>query len=74
MLTIYIPDELERELSVITNEHHTFVITAIREKIALHKNARSSGELTRKYSNTLEELKSQTSHFKNTDIESWGDY
>lgn len=74
MLTIYIPDELERELSVITTEHHAFVITAIREKIALHKGARPSAELTRKYSNTLEELKSQTSDFKNTDIESWGDY
>jgi hypothetical protein len=73
MLTINLSRELENELSSLTNDKETFIIEAIREKIALNKNAVSREESMKEESNIFEH-KIVIEEFNSTRIENWGDY
>jgi hypothetical protein len=73
MLTIYLPEDLENELSSLTNDKHTFIIDAIRIKIDLEKRTITSNQIFKEYSN-FEKDKPQIGDFKNTGMEKWGDY
>jgi len=72
MLTINLPGELENELSSLTNDKETFIIEAIREKIALRKSTISE-ESTTEQSNIFGH-KIIIEEFNSTRIENWGDY
>ncbi len=74
MLTISVPDDLDNELSSLTNDKPAFIIAAIRQKIALRKKTTTPGELAKKYADGAEENKSLMEDFKNADIENWDDY
>jgi hypothetical protein len=74
MLTIHIPEDLERELSSVTKEKYTFIIDAIREKISSLKNTATSPGTGKVYEHFYEEKRISIEEFKNTDIENWGDY
>lgn len=71
MLTINLPADLEKELSLLTNNKETFIIEAIREKIAALKN--SQEESMKEHSNIFGH-KVIIEEFKSTRIENWGDY
>jgi hypothetical protein len=74
MLTISIPDDLDNELSSLTNNKRAFIIAAIRQKIALRKKTITPEELAKEYANSVEENKSIMEDFKNADVENWDDY
>jgi len=73
MLSISIPDDLNNELSLLTNDKTTFIIEAIREKIALYKNTMLQEDLTKERSDIFGH-KVIIEEFKSTRIENWGDY
>jgi len=73
MLTINLPGELENELSSLTKDKETFIIEAIREKIALQKSAISQEESMKEQSDIFGH-KVFIGEFKSTRIENWGDY
>jgi len=74
MLTIFIPNEIEHELSSLTNDKPAFIIAAIKQKIAMRKKAITSEELAKEYADGVDENKLITEDFKNADIENWDDY
>ena len=73
MLNISIPDDLNNELSLLTNDKTAFIIEAVREKIALYKNTMSQEDLINERSNIFGH-KVIIEEFKSTRIENWGDY
>jgi len=73
MLNISIPDDLNNELSLLTNDKTAFIIEAVREKIALYKNTMSQEDLINECSNIFGH-KVIIEEFKSTRIENWGDY
>ena len=73
MLNISIPDDLNNELSLLTNDKTAFIIEAVREKIALYKNTMSQEDLINERSNIFGH-KTIMEEFKSTRIENWGDY
>ncbi len=74
MLTVSIPDEIDKQLSSITNDKQQFIIAAIRQKIALSKKTPSAEELAKEYKETTEENKLLMEDFKYSDSENWDDY
>ena len=74
MLTIYIPEDLEKELSSFTDDKPAFILAAIRQKIALRKKMTTPNELAKEYADSIEENKSIVEDFKNVDTENWDDY
>lgn len=74
MLNISIPDDMDEELSSITNNKQDFILAAIRQKIALRKKNPSSEELAKEYKESMEENTLLMEDFKHVDQENWDDY
>lgn len=74
MLTISIPDEIDQQLSAITDDKKEFIIAAIRQKIMLRKKSLSSEQLAKEYADSIEENDQITKDFAHADNENWNDY
>ena len=74
MLTVCLPDDLDNELSSLTNDKEGFIIAAVRQKIALGKKTATPEELAKEYSDSVEENKLILEDFKHVDLENWDDY
>jgi len=74
MLSISIPDDIDEQLSSVTNNKEEFIIAAIRQKIALRKKTSSPEELAKEDKESIEENKLVLKDFKHTDTENWDDY
>ena len=74
MLTVSIPDEIDLQLSSVTNDKKKFIIAAIRQKIALQKKTLFPEQLAQEYSDSRIENNQITKDFANTDKENWNDY
>lgn len=74
MLNISIPDDIDNQLSSITNNKQEFILAAIRQKIAIRKKTSSPEELAKEYKESMEENKLLMEDFKHSDAENWDDY
>lgn len=74
MLTVSIPDEIDLQLSSVTNDKKKFIIAAIKQKIALQKKTLSPEQLAQEYSDSRIENNQITKDFANADKENWNDY
>ena len=74
MLTVLIPDELDQQLSAITNDKQEFIINAVRQKIMLRKKSLSPDEVAKEYADSIGENEEITTDFMHTDNENWNDY
>ena len=74
MLTISIPDEIDQQLSSITDDKKEFIIAAIRQKIMSRKKSLSSEQLAKEYADSIEENDQITKDFSHADNENWNDY
>ena len=74
MLSIIIPDDIDRQLSMFTNNKREFILTAIRQKIAFLEKALSPEQLAKEYADSVEENKEILKDFVDTDKENWNDY
>lgn len=73
MLTVSIPDEIDKQLSSITNDKEGFIINAVKQKIATKKNI-SAEELAKGYADSIEENKLIAEDYKYSDAENLDDY
>jgi hypothetical protein len=73
MLTVSIPDEIDKQLSSITNDKEGFIINVVKQKIATKKNI-SSEELAKEYRDSIEENKLIAEDYKYSDVENLDDY
>ncbi len=55
MLTVSIPDELDQQLSNITDDKNEFIISAIKQKILLRKKSLPDEELAKEYADSTDE-------------------
>jgi len=74
MLTISIPDEIDKQLSSITNNKKEFIISAIKQKIFLEKSPLTDEKLAKEYADSIKENNQITKDFAHADNESWNDY
>ncbi len=74
MLTISFPDEIDKQLSSITEHKKEFVIAAVKQKIAIQKKIISDEQLAKEYADSAEENNQITKNFMNADNENWHDY
>ncbi|MDQ3845560.1 MAG: hypothetical protein M3342_16355 [Bacteroidota bacterium] len=74
MLTISIPEDIDQQLSLLTNNKEEFILTAIRQKIAMSKKSYSPEEMAKEYADSVEENKSIMNDFKFADQEGWDEY
>ena len=74
MLTISIPDEIDKQLSSITNNKKEFIISAIKQKIVLQKKPVNTEQLAQEYAESVKENDEITKDFANADNENWNDY
>ena len=74
MLTISIPDEIDKQLSSITEDKKEFIIQAVRQKIAKQIKKISKEQLAKEYADSAEENTQITKEFINVDNENWNDY
>jgi hypothetical protein len=74
MLTISIPDEIDKQLSSLTDDKKEFIISAIKQKIGLQKKRITPEELTREYRDSISENEEITKDFAHVDKENWNDY
>jgi uncharacterized FlgJ-related protein len=74
MLTISIPDEIDNELSSLTDDKKEFIISAIKQKIGLQKKCINLEELAKEYRDSISENEEVTKDFKHADKGNWNDY
>lgn len=74
MLTISIPDDIDQQLSGMTNDKQEFIINAVRQKISLDKKYLSVAELAKEYADSINENEEITKDFTHADKENWNDY
>lgn len=74
MLTISIPDEINDQLSSLTEDKEKFIITAIRQKIASKRKSVTKVQLAKEYEDSSEENVQILKDFINADTENWQDY
>lgn len=74
MLTISIPDEIDKQLSSLTNDKKDFIISAIKQKIYLQKKHISIEQLAKEYKDSISENEEITKDFADVDKENWNDY
>ncbi len=74
MLTISIPDEIDQQLSAITDDKNEFIISAIKQKILLRKKSLSVEQLAKEYAGSIEENEQITKDFAHADKENWNEY
>lgn len=74
MLTISIPDDIDQQLSGMTNDKQEFIINAVRQKISLGKKYLSVAELAKEYADSINENEEITKDFTHADKENWNDY
>ena len=74
MLTISFPDEIDKQLSSITEHKKEFIIAAVRQRIANQKNSISKNQLAKEYADSIQENDQIVKDFINADNENWNDY
>ena len=74
MLTISFPDEIDKQLSMVTKHKKEFIIAAVRQKIANQKKLISRDQLAKEYADSVEENNRIAKDFINADNENWNDY
>jgi hypothetical protein len=74
MLTISIPDEIDNELSSLTDDKKEFIISAIKQKIGMQKRRITPEELAKQYQDSVRENEEITEDFAHVDKENWNDY
>jgi hypothetical protein len=74
MLTISIPDELDRQLSSVTTDKKKFIISAITQKISFLKKSITPEDLAKEYADSIKENDEITKDFAHADNENWNDY
>ncbi len=74
MLTISIPDEIDKQLSSITDDKKEFILSAIKQKIGLQKKHIAAEKLAREYEDSAGENQEITNDFAHSDKENWNDY
>jgi hypothetical protein len=74
MLIISIPDEIDKQLSSITEDKKEFIIDAVRQRIAKQAKTISKKQLAKEYADSAEENTQITKEFMNVDNENWNDY
>jgi hypothetical protein len=74
MLTVSIPDEIDKQLSSITEDKKKFIIEAVKQKIAKQANTISKKQLAKEYADSAEENDQITKDFINVDNENWNEY
>lgn len=74
MLTISIPDDLDQQLSGITDDKQEFILNAVRQKIIQRKKYPSVEHLAKDYADSINENEEITKDFTHADKENWNDY
>lgn len=74
MLTISIPDDLDQQLSDITDDKQEFIINAVRQKIIQRKKYPSVEDLAKEYADSINENDEIARDFTHADKENWNDY
>jgi hypothetical protein len=74
MLTVSIPDELDKQLSSVTTDKKEFIIAAIIQKITFLKRSITPEDLAKEYADTVRENDEITKDFAHVDNENWNDY
>lgn len=74
MLTISIPDEIDKQLSFITEDKKEFIIEAVKQKIAKQVKSISNKKLAKEYADSADENDQITKDFMNVDNENWNEY
>ena len=74
MLTISIPDEIDKQLSSITKDKKEFIIEAVKQKIAKQVKSISKQQLAKEYADSAEENDQIIKDFVNADNENWHEY
>lgn len=74
MLTISITDEIDKQLSSITEDKKQFIIEAVRQKNAKQAKTISKKQLAKEYADSTEENSQITKDFINVDNENWNEY
>ena len=74
MLTISIPDEINKQLSSLTEDKKEFIMEAIKQKIASQVKTISKKQLAKEYAGSAEENDQITKDFINVDNENWHEY
>jgi uncharacterized FlgJ-related protein len=74
MLTVTIPDEIDKQLSSVTTDKKEFIISAIKQKIFFEKKTVSAEKLASEYADSVEENNEITKDFAHADNENWNDY
>ena len=73
MLTISIPDELDKQLSSVTTDKKEFIIAAITQKISFLKKSITPEDLAKEYADSIKENDEITKDFAHADNENWND-
>ena len=73
-LTLNIPDELDKELNNLKVRKEEFLLSALKEKLTIHKSHNLQAALTEGYKNNHEENKKLNNEFLQVDLENWYDY
>jgi uncharacterized FlgJ-related protein len=74
MLTVSIPDEIDKELSSVTTDKKEFIISAIKQKIIIEKRTVNIQKLEAEYSDSVKENNEIMKDFTHADKENWNDY
>jgi len=74
MLTISIPDEIDKQLSSLTDNKKEFILSAIKQKIGLQKKHLTREQLAKEYEDSIKENKELSKDFAHVDKENWNDY
>lgn len=74
MLTVSIPDEIDKELSSVTTDKKEFIISAIKQKIIIEKRTVNIQKLEAEYTDSVKENNEIMKDFTHPDKENWNDY
>ncbi len=74
MLTILIPDDLDQQLSGITDDKQEFIINAVMQKIIQRKKYSFVKDLAKEYADSINENEEITKEITHSDKENWNDY
>lgn len=74
MLTVSIPDEIDKELWSVTTNKKEFIISAIKQKIIIEKRTVNIQKLEAEYADSVKENNEIMKDFTHADKENWNDY
>ena len=74
ILTVNIPDDLDKELNNLKVKKEEFLLNALKEKINLQKSNNLEAALAEGYKNNHKENEQLLNEFSQADLENWYDY